>query len=249
VKLMTDVKVLKTLPTLDLDGDDDMDLIPLIEDAFDLKFGNNELMNLHTVGEVYQAVKRRYKTEDSFNAACTTAKSFRILRQFLKKHYRLQRPKPSTLLNSVPIQSVRNFCSAFKTETGLRIDTTLGYWQVGGMLIVLLGLLYLWNPFHVFPLARTIWNVLAIVIGLAFSFFGDNLFGSGNPTLGELSKSIAARNFGRLVGESKITREAQLWDSFVQLISDFSGLEKSTIGPDTTFFKNRTKHVESEIQA
>jgi acyl carrier protein len=245
VKLMTDIKVLKTLPTLDLDGDDDMDLIPLIEDAFDLEFENNELTNLHTVGEVYQSVKRRYKTEDTFNAACTTAKSFRILRQFLKKHYRLQRPKPSTLLSSVPIQSLRNFRSAFKTETGLRIDTTFGYWQVGGALIVLLGLLYLWNPFHVFPLARTIWNVLAIVIGLSFSLFGDNLIGSRNPTLGELSKTLAARNFGRLVGESKITREAQLWDSFAQLISDFCGIEKSTIGPETTFFKGTTRSIEA----
>ena len=245
MKSMTDVKVLKTLPNLDLDGDDDLDLIPIIEDAFDLKFGNDELTNLYTVGEVYQAIKSRYETEDSFNAACTTAKSFRILRQFLKKHYRFQRPKPSTLLSSIPIQSVRNFRSAFKTETGLRINTTFGYWQVGGALIVLLGLLYLWNPFYVFPLARTIWNILAIVFGLAFSFFGDNLFGSGNPTLGELSKTIAARNFGRLVGESKITREAQLWDSFAQLISDYCGIEKSVIGPDTIFFKSASRSIEA----
>ena len=244
---MTDVKISKTLPTLNLDGDEDLDLIPIIQDAFDLNFRNDELANLYTVGEVYQAIESRYKTEDSFNAACITAKSFRILRQFLKKHYRIQRPKPSTPLSSVPIQSVRNFRLAFKTETGLIIDTTLGYWQVGGMLIVLLGLLYLWNPFHVFPLARTIWNVLAIVIGLAFSFFGDNLFGSRNPTLGELSKTIAARNFGRLVGESKITREAQLWDSFAQLISDYCGIEKSVIGPETTFFKAPTKPVEAII--
>jgi hypothetical protein len=242
---MTDVKILKTLPTLDLDGDDDMDLIPLIEDAFDLEFRNNELTNLHTVGEVYQAVKRRYKTENSFNAACTTAKSFRVLRRFLNKHYRLQRPKPSMLLSSVPIQSVRNFRSAFKTETGLIIDTTFGYLQVSGAVIVLLGFLYLWNPFYVFPLSRTIWNVIAIVIGFVFAFFSDILFGSGNPTLGELSKTIAARNFGRLVGESKITREAQLWDSFAQLISDYCGIEKSTIGPDTAFFKGASRPAEA----
>ena len=247
MKLMTDIKVLKTLPTLDLDGEDDMDLIPLIEDAFDLEFGNNELKNLHTVGEVYQSVKRRYKTEDTFNAACTTAKSFRILRQFLKKHYRVQSPLPSTSLNTVPIRSFRKFRSDLKNETGLKVDSFLGYWQLGGMLLVFFGLLYLWNPFQAFPYARSVWNTLAIVIGLAFAVFGDNIVVNKNQTLGELSKKIAARNFGRLIGESKITREVQLWDSFVQLISDFSGIEKSTIGPDTTFFKTRTKRVESEI--
>ena len=49
MKLMTDIKVLKTLPTLDLDGDDDMDLIPLIEDAFDLYYGDTP--GLHPIIE------------------------------------------------------------------------------------------------------------------------------------------------------------------------------------------------------
>ena len=244
---MINVKGLEKISTLDLDNDDDMSLIPMIEDSFDLKFDKNELTNWYSVGEVYQAVKSRYTTEDSFNSACTTAKSFRILRQFLKKHYRVQSPLPSTSLNTVPIKSFRKFRSDLKNETGLKIDSFLGYWQLGGMLLVFFGLLYLWNPFQAFPYARSVWNTLAIVIGLAFAVFGDSIVVNKNQTLGELSQKIAARNFGRLVGESKITREVQLWDSFVQLISDFSGIEKSTIGPDTTFFKTRTKRVESEI--
>jgi hypothetical protein len=52
-------------------------------------------------------------------------------------------------------------------------------------------------------------------------------------TVGDLAQKFAAKNFGTLVSMGASPRDKDIWRAMVEVLSEYSGLPKAEVTPDT----------------
>jgi hypothetical protein len=224
-------------PTLNLQSDDDIDLLYDLEKAFDVKFQNDEVEKWMTIEEAFEGLKKHFKTDEQQQTVCLSARAFRKMRPILIGAGFDSKIKPSSLVNSRKLKSVRWIKKSALKEVQLELPITLGFGQCLGLLFMPVVLVVFWNPWKLLPQISFAITGLLIAIGFAVTKFCDNDFPSDIKTVGDLCEKVASKNFAKLLGEERVTTQVSLWNAFVEVIEMSTGVEKSLIVPSATFFK------------
>src|SRR4051812_19332950 len=104
--------------SLGLEGDlDDVELIQDVEEAFGLRFSDNELAGCSTVGDLFEVVEARLP--QSSGGSCATAMCFYRLRRALQPLVGGEL-RPNTNLAALSGVSVRALHRIIEQECGLR---------------------------------------------------------------------------------------------------------------------------------
>ena len=220
--------------TLGLVGDsDDVDLLQDVELAFGIRFADAETIECHTVGDLYAILTSRFDGARDETGRCAMAMTFYRLRQGLSACGVAKGLRPDTPVGDLSTLTVKKLFKQIRAETGLRLpDLMLTIPGTIGFLGLTAGLLGL--PV-VLAAAAHFWFVptIAALFGLLMVRIDPGRFPSGCETFGDLTRRIAAMNFGTLVAEGVAPRSKHLWDALVEVLSEHTATPKSEIQLET----------------
>ncbi|MDX2238537.1 MAG: hypothetical protein NW203_13325 [Hyphomonadaceae bacterium] len=234
--------VIALLMTNSLDlSDEEFDPIGLlvdIESAFGLRLSDEEAALVRTMGDLHTLLMRRIGPSEG--ETCLTTMAFLRLRRALSPIAPNIRLRPSTLLSELPTTSPRALYGSVQLENELRLPALAmgSLTSVGGVLLLSLFAL---PP--ILAIFRASWlEIGGVVLGvIALIWVLQRLdplrFPRDCKTLGDLSRAVAAHNAGALARQgAKLDSEA-IWQSLVQIATQYASTPKPDISRETTIFR------------
>ena len=227
--------------TLGLDCD--LDPILLIEDleqAFGLKFSDEDVGSCGTVGDIHALLVKRMGGADRQPERCATAMAFHRLRHAFHVMapevaitpttplYLFSRWPPKSLLKQLGLHSGLRLPRPARTKAGEK-----------GALLILIAVLgvfasaLLENISSLAALWSFRFSVFALPVGALILKLDQGRLPDGCETVADVARMASARNFGMLAREGAGWSEGSLWRALVEIASERTGLSKSDIGPDT----------------
>jgi hypothetical protein len=220
----------KVKSSLELWGDgDDIDLIEQLESVFDIKFGDDELRQMQTVGDVEDAIGQQLAT--SGGAKCMTAMAYYRLRRFLQQRAPGRNVGPDDRLSDFAT-SPRELVADLKRDTGLNLQCRPGILgNLGALLFLLCWLLggaAYWARF-----GNPVLNAVPVaVIGLVLAKMDRGRF-VGDDSLFAATRQIAEQSYGRLAREGGRSSEQGVQAKAREVIAGFQGFLPEEVGRDT----------------
>ncbi len=216
--------------SLGLIGDlDDVELIQDVEDAFGLRFSNDELSGCRTAGDLFRLVETQLSQSSA--GSCATAMCFYRLRRALQPRIATDL-RPKTAVVVLESLSVRDLHRTIKEECRLR--PPLPYVSLWGCIALVLIV--------ALPLS-------AIALGLGWLGAAASAFAAiglyrmapirlpdSVNTFGDLVRLISSRSIGILAEQGARLRPAEAWPAFTDILSDHSFLPKAAIRPTTLIY-------------
>jgi hypothetical protein len=200
--------------------DDDADLVVReLERAFDIVISHSEAASCRTLGDVFDLVAR--KEADVGGAHCASAITFYRLRRVFAASSPRPRLGPSTQLQDLTSMSVKRLFNEIEAQTGLQPPRAESSWI--GTLRLFLGLAGLLTtlPVAIF-FGSWAWATGALVTAAVLMMAADpRRLPPGCETLGDLSKKTARLNLGRLAKAGARIGRKDLWESLIEVISQF----------------------------
>lgn len=226
---------------LDSDGDD-VEIVMDVEAAFGVKFPNDELEQIYTVGEMHDALLRRFEDGKDPAEICFSAHTFYRLRRALTPFLGKARPEPNSPIKSLlKGQPPHRIVAEIESETGLKLPPLgSGIIQYFAGLLVFISLL---APIVVYE--ATSWPpgiglLLVPVIFLSGWKLGEvqigKVFSPSYADMKTLTRTVMKLNIGRLAEKHGNPGEKILWQSLTAILADFTGLKETEIGRETRFF-------------
>lgn len=221
----------KNKNTLNLVGDgDDADLIESLESSFGISFGENELADVVTLGDLHQSLLRRLSnTSPGPRMHCRSAAAFRALRRSFSQ------ASSGSVRPSTPIATLiedRRESDAIRqieAHSGLSLDSLVVSAGVMSAALAIasaasIGAIILWPP-HDSPLANTVmglfWTAIVwlILVGLFLSATGDRFMRLDRAiaTVGDLADRAAHLNFAKLSGGANQNHPDDVWRTLTWL--------------------------------
>jgi hypothetical protein len=219
------------LQSLDLVGDgDELEIVLAVEDAFAIKFTNDQLEYCLTAGDLNGAVWAHMSGRaGADNLRCMNAMAFNTLRRALVANGAPRNIRPADRLEGFGMRP-RELSRALRQETGLALGFGLG--TVGnagaiallaGAACVLLGIVWHW----LFAAAVLLFAAFAILVRL------DSGSYEGCETVAEAAARIAASNFGALAAGGGRFDAASVWQTLRETLAAYCDVHAEEIGPDT----------------
>jgi hypothetical protein len=229
----------ETKNSLNLVGDgDDLDLIEAIEASFDVSFGDDELRDVRTFGELYDAVVSHLAhTEDVRRTHCRSATAFRKIRRAFQLTG-LGEIRPSTPLRSLLATANHGKLSRrLEYETGLDLRaTTLAGWTlvIGSCVATAASLSFLSLTGSTLDVPTAFGTVVATTVGGMFlavvaasvSNGWGMTFDRDLLTAGDLADRAVHLNFKRLSSPSGQNHPADVWRTLEWISRDISGCKR-----------------------
>lgn len=230
--------------TLGLDDDlDGVELVQLLERAFDLTIHDKEAEQIITVGDIYDLLVRKIPANES-SRKCASAMAFYRLRQGIRALGFDERLTPSSDIRFLERDGAKEAFKSLEKQTGLLMPR-LRLSAIG----------------RIGCLAAPVFSSIVAVAAYKFDYVGGGAaiglaflslvaFGwiiisldRGRLTedcfkLADLAKKTTALNYGRLVKLGAGRRNNEIWDNLVELVSDYC-LSKSEITRDTFCLKSQ----------
>lgn len=238
--------------SLNLVGDgDDEDLVDAIRDSFGFEFGDDELTNVETFGQLYDAVLAHLpNTQPGSRTHCRSALVFRRLRRATRL-MAWESVRPSTPLRALVADgNYGRFLDRLESESGLDLGRrALATWTVvpglavcvGNSIWLLAGAELSLSRIAMLAVGAIMFGPFIVLTIAATAAAVSNGWGTGISrdltTLGDLADRTQHLNFGRLAGRSNQNHPKDVWRSLEFLARDASGyggpIDRATrlIGP------------------
>ncbi len=225
--------------SLGLVGDgDDLDLFVDLEAAFGIGITDPEAEGCWTVGDIHNVLLDRLRTADSLASSCVTAMAFYRLRRAFVSLGAKGKIRPENAISSLTSLKPKELSRYLKKQTGLRLLHRSGIPAAIGTSIILLASIGLLAALAIRPGAW--WLAAAMAgIGASFIYWDGGKLPANCVTLGDLAKTVAANNFGRLVIEGARPREPDVWTALVEVLAEHSSLGTTEIGRETRILGKR----------
>jgi hypothetical protein len=108
--------------TLGLDDDgDDVDIVRDLEASFGIRISDDEAANCHTVGDVFELLRRLLAISGGDNSGCASAMAFYRLRRAIGQTVGASKAAPATLLADIAPNSPRRLFREIRSKTNLRL--------------------------------------------------------------------------------------------------------------------------------
>lgn len=246
--------------TLGLDDDlDSVEVVQVVESAFNNKIANEEAEAIVTVGEMFDLLREKI-AGNATARKCASAMAFYRLRRALAARHAGTGLTPASDLSWLRDTYTKKFVRALEQEAGLKLPRP-GYSWIGrtGAAIALLGT---FGALAAVFLALTTlffrhWNGNAIAGSASVLLFGGLILGgalayldSGRlpeqcATLGDLAKKTANLSYGLLVKQGADASESRIWQVLTEVLSDFTSVPAGAITRDTYFLASALKKAKA----
>jgi hypothetical protein len=203
-------------------------LIEDVEQAFDVRFSDDDLRQCRTVGDLFNLVSGSLPEDDPSRTGCATAICFYRMRQVLQPRFGIAL-KPATLIAQLSEMPVRKLYAAIRDECGFRPPVSvISIWGCLGLLLVpglpLLGIAF-GLPWWIAPIAA--------LPGSAIYAVSPVRLPTEVHTFGDLVRIVAARNVRALSEQGARLRKPEAWTALKTVISDHTVLRRDEIKEDT----------------
>jgi len=217
------------LASLRLAGDgDDLDLLAYIEDTFDIRFDDAEVSGCITVGDVYQALLGKFPTA-TVSGKCATAMAFYSIRRFLRAQGVSGPIRPRDQLSDLTNRPRVWLLADLAQHTATRpLDGADNSATLIGCVFVTVGCAAL--------AAGT--SLLAVLTACTAVYAGAAIMRTSlrpcrNMTVGELSITLAGRNFARFAARGADRRDHTVWTAFQKLLAEMIDEDAARITKST----------------
>ena len=231
--------------------DDDLDPVLLIKDleqAFALKFSDEETSNCMTVGDIYTVLIRHMGGGDQLSGRCATAMAFYRLRRACRAMAPEVAITPATPLHIFRHWPAKSLLKQLSLLSGLRLPrpalSKVGHAGAISILFVVPGVFASALLKDLSPLAA-FWSfwflVIAGPIGALLLKIDKGRLPDNCGTVADLARMAAAKNFGMLAREGARWNDESLWLALIETLSERTVLPKSDIRPDTLLLQKALK--------
>lgn len=243
------------LATLGLDDDlDGVEILRPIEAVFDVKLSNAEAEAVHTVGDMFDLLRR--KIDVDAGRKCLSAMAFYRLRRAWNDLGIEVGRAPSDDLTRLRLVYTRALVKSLEAKSGLRLPPPASglvgkiglAFALGGTLgclaLFVCKVAAIWLPIPVRD-----WSALVPItvlfggwiIGLVIMRFDAGHLPSDCSTLGALAAKSATLSYGRLVKQGGDARDKVLWQALVDTLAEHTKLPADQIARETCFLKSSSK--------
>lgn len=227
--------------SLGLDDDlGDAELIQNLEASFGTNFSSIETKACGTVGDLFTLLKLRFSSNGVRNKGCPSAMAFYRLRLALKDAGVLLPLTPGARLNEISSLPPKVLFAKIKSQSSMRLPRlqpgALGRAGQGVTLLAILAFLVL-VPMN---LRLALVPLSAAGIGGILMRFDRGEF-PNDQTLGDLARKVAGLNFGRLVTLGAGQRDRDLWEAFLEVITEHSPTPKDEIVLETLLLQKQLR--------
>lgn len=218
--------------SLKLEDLDDVTLLEAIERAFEVQFVQDEVGQLHTVGDLFDLLEVKMGTTPQARQRCITAVSFYRLKKAVAEISGGQIGPDTAIMEVFPAKVLKRRMQALGQKTGLSLPSVP--LSVEQWLLVLLVVSFCGTALF-FGLA-TMPGITCLLIAIGFAGvlrLADFPGRLTNPcSFGELARQVAFLNYGRFARETGTRSSTDLWEALGFLIRNsiaFDGrIEKDT---------------------
>jgi hypothetical protein len=224
--------------SLGLAGDlDDVELIEDIEEAFGLRFSEDQLGYCRTVGDIFALIEASIPVAYASARHCGTAMCFYRIRRALQPRIDTQL-RPNTAMEALSGISVRELYQIIKNDCGFRPpNPVISLW--GCVALLLVGVL----PLASVGLGATWWLATAWALpAIGLYSVAPVRLPKNVISFGDLVRIVAARNIGALAAEGARVRTKEAWNALKEIASDHSET-KDAIDPDTLIYAPSTGKI------
>ncbi|MBY6242857.1 hypothetical protein [Methylosinus sp. Sm6] len=227
----------KAINCLNLDGDDDVELLRAVEEAFGVKISDAEALRCETIGELFHIVSSKLNLSDARGLGCPTALAFVRLRAALRRLGHARHASSKTDLRIVFREhGATRLHDDLSRETGLKLPPLVLH-PASAMvltLIVACGVAFsLWAGSGL-PLLGS------AIIAVISAFILPKTIPEGTDSLGDFAASSAAWNYGTLSMQAGGARPRDIWKALTIVIQQSTGSNfKHELNSDTRFFAKR----------
>lgn len=225
------------LDTVDWSGDgDDADFFQAIERIFDIRLRSH--LPWTTFGEVREHVVAHVAASGHGGTTCATQMTFYRLRRALGLGRQVGLDAPVAGLIGKHLRLAFNDLEA---DTGLKMPATRAGWPgiAGGFCFIaavaVLAFTTLPPPLRIFAAGASAY------VGLWLRHSDRRRLPHGCETIGDLALMVTEQNRGRLARDGARLTNQEIWWIIQQLAAEESGIDPDLIGPDTTFFRSKTR--------
>ena len=223
---MTDIKL------SDRDIEDIGDLIPAVEDSYGFKFGDTELKDVKTFGELCDIIANKLKNLD-ISDDCTSQQAFYKLRSSIAAVLHLDKSSISTdtpLLQFLPFLSRRQRVKQIERHLGFKIKILRPtHLETASLGIILLG-----------SFVGLFFNWKIGLTGLLFSIGGlriSNYFANtlDLQTVGQVADKMSRENYLQSRRYPSTINKKEIESKIQDLFADKLRLPKTALTKDATF--------------
>lgn len=218
--------------SLDLVGDEDLEL--LLEDVFDVRFSEDELIGMRTVGAIHDVLHARFPDRAG---ACETSMVFYRLRRGLAAMGAPERIGPRSDLPQDFHERPKAMLLQSSKQTGLRLPSADGGplaiagWAAA-VLAVVVGAVS-----AVTDVRATLWIAgAAVIVAVALGVLDRGRLPKGLQTVGDLSRLAVPLNYGALIHAGARSDAAGLWVVLTETLADVLDIPPEEIGRETRIY-------------
>jgi acyl carrier protein len=214
-----------------VDPDDISDLLVKVEKSFGCKFGNTELKDVKTFGELCNIITSKVPGENSND--CTTQQAFYKLRSAIAGVLHLDKASltpDSALQNILPRNIRRQSIKAIEKELGFKTNMLRPKHSVARILVIVLLASFVW--LFVFWQAGLIGLAFAIICLSLAAKFGNEL---ELQTVGEFADKISREHYLKSRRIPTTANKKEIAQKVKELFIGELGLEQSKLKRQSSF--------------
>jgi acyl carrier protein len=214
-----------------IDPDDISDLLVKVEKSFDIKFGDTELMQVSTFGELCDHIVNKIQLDNSDD--CTSQQAFYKVRDAISSTLQIDNKTISTnysLADLLPRHSRRSRTKKLEEQLGFKLNILRPQHWVTGTLVILLLASFVALFFN--------WQIglAGLVFSIAGLWFANKI---GNEldlqTVGQLAEKITRENYLKSRRNPKTFNKNEIEKILTDWFSNDLDLDKSKLTRDAKF--------------
>ncbi|MEO5642766.1 MAG: acyl carrier protein [Bacteroidia bacterium] len=214
-----------------IDPDDISDLLVKVEKSFDIKFGDTELMNISTFGELCDHIANKIQLDNSDD--CTSQQAFYKLRDTISSTLQIDNKSISTnfsLTDLLPRQSRRSQTKKMEEHLGFKLNILRPpHWVTGTLVIIVLasfvGLFFNWQI-----------GLSGIVFSISGFWFANKI---GNEldlqTVGQVAEKMTRENYLKSRRNPKTFNKKEIEKVLTDWFSNDLDLDKNKLTREAKF--------------
>lgn len=227
----------KAINCLNLVGDDDVDILLAVEEAFGVKISDAEARHCETVGQLFYIISSKLNVSEALGLGCPTALAFFRLRSALRRLGYARNVRANTDLRPIFRQhGAARLHNILSRATGLKLPP-LALHPTSVMVLMLIVAC---------GVASSLWAgsglpiVGSAVIAGIFVYMLPQTIPEGAASLGNFAAGSAAWSYGRLSAQAGGARRGDIWKALTFIIREIVGSNfKGEMNADTRFFPER----------
>jgi acyl carrier protein len=226
-------------------GLDSVELVLTVEESFGFSIPDEDAAELATVGKLYDYIlTHRFQGKQE---ACLSSVTFYKIRRAMMSVLKIPRKdlRLSTNLSTLIPQHRHRIWNNIEETAALVFPKLKRPFWVNILIILLTGGLTMWlvRLCPQMPLSTSICLsfVVFCIIGVTLIFLAtplESVFQANCATIGELTKSVLAKNYGKISDECDKANATEIWDSLCSIISEHLGVAKTKLTKETNFVRD-----------